>query len=380
MKKGYNRIIIIETVLLIFLLFNSFVFKIANAYVITGIMLPFLILMFVIVGYERDSFRNKKDVILNMSIILLAYYFITYFLGLFSGFVKTGYSLSVVNIIKNTFPFILMIIVCELLRYELFSKSKGNMLCMIFGCILFVAVDVNLSVHLYDVTTALGLTKMICLVVFPSVTKNVFLAFLTMKVGYKCAMFYRFITELNTYLFPIFPDFGEYINVLLKTSLPIIMMAKINNMFNYYEQRKIKTSRYNNRNLILYSFITFWLLVIVILTSGLFTYQALTIGSGSMSPKIEKGDVVILKRVKTEKIKTLKKGDILVYNHENKIIVHRIVKKAYVDGNYSFITKGDNNNARDGWVVKGSDVIGMVEFRIRWIGMPTVALNELLNK
>lgn len=380
MKKGYNRIIIIETVLLIFLLFNSFVFKIANAYVITGIMLPFLILMFVIVGYERDSFRNKKDVILNMSIILLAYYFITYFLGLFSGFVKTGYSLSVVNIIKNTFPFILMIIVCELLRYELFSKSKGNMLCMIFGCILFVAVDVNLSVHLYDVTTALGLTKMICLVVFPSVTKNVFLAFLTMKVGYKCAMFYRFITELNTYLFPIFPDFGEYINVLLKTSLPIIMMAKINNMFNYYEQRKIKTSRYNNRNLILYSFITFWLLVIVILTSGLFTYQALTIGSGSMSPKIEKGDVVILKRVKTEKIKTLKKGDILVYNHENKIIVHRIVKKVYVDGNYSFITKGDNNNARDGWVVKGSDVIGMVEFRIRWIGMPTVALNELLNK
>ena len=127
MKKGYNRIIIIEAVLLIFLLFNSFVFKIANAYVVTGIMLPFLILMFVIMGYEKDSFRNKKDVLLNMSIILLAYYFITYFLGLFSGFVKTSYSLSIINIIRNTFPVILMIIVCELLRYEVFTKSKGNM-------------------------------------------------------------------------------------------------------------------------------------------------------------------------------------------------------------------------------------------------------------
>lgn len=380
MKKGYNRIIIIEAVLLIFLLFNSFVFKIANAYVVTGIMLPFLILMFVIMGYEKDSFRNKKDVLLNMSIILLAYYFITYFLGLFSGFVKTSYSLSIINIIRNTFPVILMIIVCELLRYEVFTKSKGNMFCIIFGCILFIMVDVNLSVHLYDVTTALGLTKMICLVVFPSITKNVFLTFLTLKVGYKSAIFYRFVTELNTYIFPIFPDFGEYINVLLKTVLPIIMMTKINNMFNYYEQRKIKTSRYNNRNLILYSFITFWLLVIVILTSGLFTYQALTIGSGSMSPRIEKGDVVVLKRVKSDNIKTLKKGDILVFNHDNKIIVHRIIKKVNVDGSYSFITKGDHNNARDGWIVKSSDVIGIVEFRIRWIGMSTVALNELLNK
>ena len=76
MKKGYNRIIIIEAVLLIFLLFNSFVFKIANAYVVTGIMLPFLILMFVIMGYEKDSFRNKKDVLLNMSIILLMLMFL----------------------------------------------------------------------------------------------------------------------------------------------------------------------------------------------------------------------------------------------------------------------------------------------------------------
>ena len=78
--------------------------------------------------------------------------------------------------------------------------------------------------------------------------------------------------------------------------------------------------------------------------------------------------------------RTLKKGDILVFNHDNKIIVHRIIKKVNVDGSYSFITKGDHNNARDGWIVKSSDVIGIVEFRIRWIGMPTVALNELLNK
>lgn len=380
MKKGFNKILILEIILLIFLLFNSFVFKIANMYVISGIMLPFLILMTVLNGFEKDNYRYKKDVLLNIIIFLLMYYFITYFLGLFSGFVKSSYSLSFINIIKNTFPVIALILISELMRYVLFNKTKRNLPCLIIGCLLFVMVDVNTMVHIYDVKTALGITKMICLVVFPSITKNIFLTYLTMKVGYKNGIIYRLITEISTYLFPIFPDFGEYINVLLKTVLPIAIMARLNNMFNYYSVRKIKDSRYNNRKLVLYSVITFSLLTIVLLTSGLFTYQALTIGSGSMSPAIEKGDVIILKGMKNEEARKIKKGDVLVYNHDNKIIVHRVIKKSNNGKTISFKTKGDYNNTKDSWTVKQEDVIGIVKFRIRWIGIPTVALNELLNK
>ena len=380
MKKGFNKILILEIILLIFLLFNSFVFKIANMYVISGIMLPFLILMIVLNGFEKDNYRYKKDVLLNIIIFLLMYYFITYFLGLFSGFVKSSYSLSFINIIKNTFPVIALILISELMRYVLFNKTKRNLPCLIIGCLLFVMVDVNTMVHIYDVKTALGITKMICLVVFPSITKNIFLTYLTMKVGYKNGIIYRLITEISTYLLPIFPDFGEYINVLLKTVLPIAIMARLNNMFNYYSVRKIKDSRYNSRKLILYSVITFALLTIVLLTSGLFTYQALTIGSGSMSPAIEKGDVIILKGMKNEEVRKIKKGDVLVYNHDNKIIVHRVIKKSNNGKTISFKTKGDYNNTKDSWTVKQEDVIGIVKFRIRWVGMPTVALNELLNK
>ncbi|MFR5756886.1 MAG: signal peptidase I [Lachnospiraceae bacterium] len=380
MKKGFNKILILEIILLIFLLFNSFVFKIANMYVISGIMLPFLILMIVLNGFEKDNYRYKKDVLLNIIIFLLMYYFITYFLGLFSGFVKSSYSLSFINIIKNTFPVIVLILISELMRYVLFNKTKRNLPCLIIGCLLFVMVDVNTMVHIYDVKTALGITKMICLVVFPSITKNIFLTYLTMKVGYKNGIIYRLITEISTYLLPIFPDFGEYINVLLKTVLPIAIMARLNNMFNYYSVRKIKDSRYNSRKLVLYSFITFALLTIVLLTSGLFTYQALTIGSGSMSPAIEKGDVIILKSMKNEEARKIKKGDVLVYNHDNKIIVHRVIKKSNNGETISFKTKGDYNNAKDSWIVKQEEVIGIVKFRIRWVGMPTVALNELLNK
>ena len=380
MKKGYNKILILEIILLIFLLFNSFVFKMANVYVVTALLVPFLILTIVLMGFEKENFRNKKDVLLNIIICLLIYYFVTYFLGLFTGFIRTSYSLSFINIIKNIFPVILLIVVSELLRYELFTKSKGNIPCFAIGYVVFVLIDVNLSVHMYDVNSYLGLTKMICLVVFPSVTKNILLIYLTQKVGYSNAIVYRLLTDLSTYLLPIFPDFGEYINVLLKTVLPVAIMARLNNMFNYYELRKIKSSKYNRRKLIIYTFITIALFVIVTLTSGLFTYQALTIGSGSMSPKIEKGDIVILKKVKKSELKTINKGDVLVYNHDDKIIVHRVVEILNANGQTSFITKGDNNDTKDSWVIKEDEVIGIVKLKIKYLGMPTVALNELLNK
>ena len=99
-----------------------------------------------------------------------------------------------------------------------------------------------------------------------------------------------------------------------------------------------------------------------------------------MSPAIEKGDVIVLKKYEKRRSKKNKKGDVLVYNHDNKIIVHRVIKKNNNGETIRFKTKGDYNNAKDSWTVKQEDVIGIVKFRIRWVGMPTVALNELLNK
>ncbi len=380
MKKGYNKILILEIILLIFLLFNSFVLKIANTYEVTGVILLFLIVAIILTGFKKDNFRFKKDVILNVVIMLLLYYFIIYILGLFSGFVRSSYSLAPMNIIKNTFPVILFIVISELLRYEIFPKTKNNIACLIIGCAAFVMMDVNLMVHLYDVSTYLGLTKMICLVVFPSVTRNIFLIFLTNKVGYSNTILYMLITNLSTYILPIFPDFGEYINVLLETVLPIVIMVRLSGMFNYYEIRKIKSSRYNKSKMVLYSVITVALFTIVILTSGLFTYQALTIGSASMHPAIDKGDVIVLRKYKESEFDKIKKGDVLVHNHDNKIIVHRVVKILNINGKTNFITKGDNNDSKDGWIIKEDDVIGIVKFKVKYIGMPTVALNELLNK
>ena len=380
MKKG-SAICFFEIIaLIIFLFLNIFVFNIKNVYLLSFIIIIPLVISFIFLGYQKDNFRNKKDILMLIITNLLVYFIITYIFGIIVGFLKNGYSLRITDIIKNLFPYLVLIIVRELFRYLYFSKAKESKFLIFLGILAFVLLDVSLNIHLYDISKTEGVIKIICLVFFPSLTKNIFLSYLTIVSGYKNAIIYSCIMELNKFILPIFPDFGEYISTLISVIYPVYLTVNINNSLKFKEIRRIPSSRYRSNNLLFYSIITFSLLTIIMLTSGYFRYYALTIGSGSMEKTILKGDVVIVKKLKQKELGTLKiKKDVLVYNHDGKIIVHRLVKIKEIGGKTLYVTKGDNNLTKDAYYINQKDVIGKVSFTIRYIGMPTVALNERMN-
>ena len=70
---------------------------------------------------------------------------------------------------------------------------------------------------------------------------------------------------------------------------------------------------------------------------NIFGYSILSTATGSMSPTIEKGDIIIIKLGDE-----IKENDIITYKQGNVLITHRIEK---IDGN-TIITKGDYNNIR----------------------------------
>ena len=71
---------------------------------------------------------------------------------------------------------------------------------------------------------------------------------------------------------------------------------------------------------------------------------------------------------------------VLAFKREDKIVVHRIYK-IYTSGNEIFFkTKGDHNNAPDGYLTEAKEILGTVKFNIRYIGYPTVALYEKINR
>lgn len=92
--------------------------------------------------------------------------------------------------------------------------------------------------------------------------------------------------------------------------------------------------------------------------------------SGSMSGEaedhIEIGDLIFVGRTEPEK---LKEGDIIAFMEGTVVVTHRIVEVQVDENqNYSFITKGDANNAQDVSPVMADNLVGIYKTRIPKVG------------
>jgi hypothetical protein len=68
--------------------------------------------------------------------------------------------------------------------------------------------------------------------------------------------------------------------------------------------------------------------------------------TGSMKPVLDQGSNGI--RIVPKSENEVYEGDIITFNQNNLLIVHRVVEKAIDDEGVYFITKGDNNSFSDG--------------------------------
>ena len=182
---------------------------------------------------------------------------------------------------------------------------------------------------------------------------------------------------METYIFiiPIVPNFGPYLNSVLETAFPLLV-----GLILIKPTVKFLPSPKKNRYSRIASFIVpIILLIIVLLNTGLIKYQMFVIGSNSMNTYIYRGDVIIARRANSKEVKNIKKGEILVFRWNNKIISHRVYNVIKKDGKVYFKTKGDNNDQVDNNIAKEKDVIGTVSFRIKYIGLPSIWLREALR-
>ena len=105
-------------------------------------------------------------------------------------------------------------------------------------------------------------------------------------------------------------------------------------------------------------------------------YDFFTVPSNSMSPAIKKGSSVI-SEVKNDR-NVIPEDNIIVFKspiqinngqNMNNIYLHRIVKSEYNEfGEIQYVTKGDNNNTIDPWLLDEDMVIGSVNKTIPYLG------------
>lgn len=376
-KKSTIFLIGIQFFLCILFLINIFVINIKDIYIISSLLILSTLIVILGLGYEKNRQRFKKDALLNAFIYSSLLQIILYLSGLLLGFLNNGYSTHPLMIIKNFLPVILLIISQEILRYTINQKGRESKAVLIISCITFIIIESSIQGLSYNFANKKNIVELICLVIFPIISKNIFLTYNTTNFGYESSIIYRTITETSIYFIPIIPDVSNYLNAIVGFLYPLIVFyitkKTLGEKVPFEEVIYEKPSQFP----LILSII--FILTIIILNSGLAPLYVLAIGSGSMEKTLYRGDAVIVKKIKEEKISELNEGDILVYNYQDKVVVHRIYTIENKKDNVLIRTKGDNNKHPDNWTINNENIIGKVVLKIKYIGIPTIWLNDIIN-
>lgn len=347
-------------------------------YTLLIVLIVELVVLYFRAGFRKNKSRIESDVILSILAYLGFYYLITYILGYFVGFNRNVYSREIIMIFKNTFPVIMFIILSEFLRYNINFRARDNKLLLFISFLAFVLITNTLTFNDLAKTgysDAMVVVKQLGLFILPSITTNILLTFMSMKVGYKSNIIYRLLTEIPLYILPIFPNFGDYLEAVLRLSLPIVFYIWL---YRYLEKKKSKKKVYAEKRRVFTLFrfnVGLLCVILVYFISGLFKYQALVIATGSMKPSIVIGDVVIVNKKDWEKQNSIRPGEVLAYRKDNMVICHRIIQVVKSGQEVFYVTKGDNNEVADTLMVKRSQIVGIVKYKVRYVGYPTVLLN-----
>lgn len=344
-----------------------------------------------LLGWAKPRQSSAKLVAVLVILAALVYQVLVFLLlGSKLGLVNNIYVLGWTSFFKVTLPVMLAIIGEEILRGQLVEKAKRSKLGVWFTGLTIWIVELAIILPLYNLGVARDIFTLIVAVAGPAMLKNALLTYIAYQYNYWINIPYRLIMEAPIYLLPVWPDAGEYLPAIFQIGLILLLalglmglrpgvnvksaMEKQTKHLETESQRQAKRiAKRVGVGVAVAAMVSY-----VFLISGLFRYYLLAIGSGSMSPSIERGDLVLVEKIKD--YDDIAEGDILVYRHGNVVMVHRIAQVNQDGRNKIFITKGDANGVEDKWSVVQNDVIGVVRGRIMALGFPTLWLNELFNK
>ena len=369
MKKGYKRLLIFILFIFIILLINSFVFNFLLSYK----MIIFMIFLLLFFGnyfiFEKSKKRYLFDILFEVMICIVTFFILYYLLGLIIGLAKNKTYFSINGIKDFIIPIITFCILREFFRYNMLCKADNNRICTVFVVLLFIMFDLSNDIYYSNFNTSYDIFKFIALVLLPVISKNISYSYLSKKIGYIPIIIFDLVLSLFPYTIPIIPNPNEYIYSIIKLITPALFAYRILKFFELKKDDKIPRDYQRKRA----QSIVLPVLVILIITyfySGYFKYYVIAVASGSMSPNIKIGDIVVV----DQKFDEINVDDVIAYKKDKVIIVHRVVKKINYRDEYLYYTKGDANNNIDDFVIEEDMIVGKVTTKIPFIGYPTVWL------
>ena len=324
--------------------------------------------------------RSKYDITQTVIIILILYCMIYFSLGLVFGYEKSPYSHELIPMLKNIWTFVVAIGFQEYVRMQLIKLSPKKIGYYAIITLFFIIAEIDFWNISSNFSNNVAFFKYMSQTIVPLLVSNCLFTYLVIMAGNVPSTIYRVILSLITILLPIFPG----LNWLIKAMLEIILVIVCALYVNYVD---LQSARVLNRRQLkkekVTSYIPFVIVLIILVCfiGGIFKYQPIAVLSNSMYPTFARGDAVVVQKLEKKEFSKLKKGDILYYSKDGKLVIHRIIEiKETEEKKLEIKTKGDNNNTEDNWIIKEEEIIGKVKFMVPYIGYPSVWVNEMLKK
>ncbi len=315
---------------------------------------PFFSLIILIIFYYQNLKLSKKKEI-NIALTISIIFFILYLAsGLIFGFNKNISNYSLINILASLWKVFLPLCSIEIIRFKLLRSNKNNFIFSTLITIIIILSEINFKA--LNTSHNIIFFHYLASIIIPVIVENFLYTYLSLNFHYKTSIIIKIFNEIPKTILPIIP----YTNWFIEGSFAIIKVLIIYYLFKYFIFNK-KTI-YHSPRLNIYPIAITASIFLVLFMLGLFTYKPIAILSNSMMPTFKRGDVVIYKAQEN-----IVPGDIIVFQYQNQIIVHRVVSI-----NEYYVTKGDANNNVDYIKLQKKDIKGVYKFSLKYLGYPAI--------
>ena len=282
-----------------------------------------------------------------------------------------------INIVTLLPEIIAIIMVRSYIVNAVNRKTKHPIFWIVVVSLYFAVLQFNLT-KLSIINNTEDLFIYIAKDIMPEISLSFLTSIICLVGGSIPCIYYMCINKIFLFIFPFLPTLSWFIESVIGIVYPIIFAMLIWEEYKIMSHKKPSLQKENVLSFMatLAVLVTFsWFLV------GVFPIYPSVILTGSMEPLIYPGDVALIRKFKSEEeIYKLKEGDVINFKIENITITHRIEKiESDEAGNLSFITKGDNNDSHDNWVVLPNDLNGTIEKIVPKVGLPVFLIHSNNN-
>lgn len=370
MKRDKLKIYILETLLCLTLFLALFVSKSINKVFLAIILTIFAVIIKKTIKNKKIDSIYKKQVYWLMLGFAIIYIIAFYIMGLYFGYYKSPTIFGFSTIINFIIPFIVIIISSETIRKTLITKKDKISKFLVF--IIMVLIDLIIYTGVYNLSNLEDLLTVIGFILFSSIACNLLYNYIAIRFSIKGIIIYRLITILYVYFLPIIPNVYIFFRSFLRMLYPYIIYLVLEYT---YSKRNFATEYKNKKKSVLTITIGMIITSIIIgLISCQFNYGVLVIGTGSMTGTIDKGDVIVYQKYDNRDIEI---DNIIMFEKENKKIIHRVIDVVSVNKEVRYFTKGDANQDQDEGYITTSNIKGLYKFKIKYIGYPTIWIRDI---